>query len=318
MAGTDRPVMACIKALYMDSLCSHHAEIQYLYLIHNVYNVIILPFHLFLLYLHFRALPHRLGIPVICSSALSMVIIRFFFRNKTDNTAFRRLSFLILSPPLIKMLYFAFHDWISIVAFFSDRTCVDHRLHRNPAFGNFLIVTIGPLSATGIKTTFLLWIHPPVSHLRSVLPRPDNPVTACHHLLNHIFQAFPLKETFYRFHKSFHMLDENRSRSIDHNFRNLFILDQLLQDIQLSNALKALSRELLFSKRNEFSFDFSSASCDQGSQHLFTFASFDRSICAVNFLHEVVLALRIEEPLFCTFFLITNCSLLSDAYFSPY
>jgi segregation and condensation protein B len=29
----------------VDSLCSHHAEIQYLYLIHNVYNVIILPFH---------------------------------------------------------------------------------------------------------------------------------------------------------------------------------------------------------------------------------------------------------------------------------
>ena len=37
--------MACIQCLYMDSLCSHHAEIQYLYLIHNVYNVIILPFH---------------------------------------------------------------------------------------------------------------------------------------------------------------------------------------------------------------------------------------------------------------------------------
>ena len=33
------------ECLYMDSLCSHHAEIQYLYLIHNVYNVIILPFH---------------------------------------------------------------------------------------------------------------------------------------------------------------------------------------------------------------------------------------------------------------------------------
>lgn len=38
-------VMAGIVCLYMDSLCSHHAEIQYLYLIHNVYNVIILPFH---------------------------------------------------------------------------------------------------------------------------------------------------------------------------------------------------------------------------------------------------------------------------------
>ena len=37
--------MSCIHSLYMDSLCSHHAEIQYLYLIHNVYNVIILPFH---------------------------------------------------------------------------------------------------------------------------------------------------------------------------------------------------------------------------------------------------------------------------------
>ena len=31
--------------LYMDSPCSHHAEIQYLYLIYNVYIVIILPFH---------------------------------------------------------------------------------------------------------------------------------------------------------------------------------------------------------------------------------------------------------------------------------
>lgn len=38
-------VMPGIQCLYMDSLCSHHAEIQYLYLIHNVYNVIILPFH---------------------------------------------------------------------------------------------------------------------------------------------------------------------------------------------------------------------------------------------------------------------------------
>ena len=33
------------ECLYMDSLCSHHAEIQYLYLIYTVYNVIILPFH---------------------------------------------------------------------------------------------------------------------------------------------------------------------------------------------------------------------------------------------------------------------------------
>lgn len=33
------------KRLYMDSLCSHHAEIQYLYLMYSVYNVIILPFH---------------------------------------------------------------------------------------------------------------------------------------------------------------------------------------------------------------------------------------------------------------------------------
>ena len=45
MTGTDRPVMTCIKGLYMDSLCSHHAEIQYLHLIYTVYNVIILPFH---------------------------------------------------------------------------------------------------------------------------------------------------------------------------------------------------------------------------------------------------------------------------------
>ena len=29
----------------MDSLCSHHAAIQYLYLIYTIYNVIILPFH---------------------------------------------------------------------------------------------------------------------------------------------------------------------------------------------------------------------------------------------------------------------------------
>ena len=38
-------VMKRVKSLYMDSLCSHHAEIQYLYLIYTVYNVIILPFH---------------------------------------------------------------------------------------------------------------------------------------------------------------------------------------------------------------------------------------------------------------------------------
>lgn len=37
--------VSCLHCLYMDSLCSHHAEIQYLYLIYNVYNVIILPFH---------------------------------------------------------------------------------------------------------------------------------------------------------------------------------------------------------------------------------------------------------------------------------
>ena len=45
MTGTKTSIMAGIKALYMDSLCSHHAEIQYLYLIYTVYNVIILPFH---------------------------------------------------------------------------------------------------------------------------------------------------------------------------------------------------------------------------------------------------------------------------------
>ena len=38
-------IMSCRQSLYMDSLCSHHAEIQYLYLIYTVYNVIILPFH---------------------------------------------------------------------------------------------------------------------------------------------------------------------------------------------------------------------------------------------------------------------------------
>lgn len=43
--GSGKTYMACALCLYMDSLCSHHAEIQYLYLIHNVYNVIILPFH---------------------------------------------------------------------------------------------------------------------------------------------------------------------------------------------------------------------------------------------------------------------------------
>ena len=37
--------MSGLECLYMDSLCSHHAEIQYLYLIYTVYNVIILPFH---------------------------------------------------------------------------------------------------------------------------------------------------------------------------------------------------------------------------------------------------------------------------------
>ena len=45
MAGGQRAVMSCIHSLYMDSLCSHHAEIQYLYLIYTVYNVVILPFH---------------------------------------------------------------------------------------------------------------------------------------------------------------------------------------------------------------------------------------------------------------------------------
>ena len=38
-------VVAGVYICYMDSLCSHHAEIQYLYLIYTVYNVIILPFH---------------------------------------------------------------------------------------------------------------------------------------------------------------------------------------------------------------------------------------------------------------------------------
>ena len=45
MTGTKTSIMTGIKCLYMDSLCSHHAEIQYLYLIYTVYNVIILPFH---------------------------------------------------------------------------------------------------------------------------------------------------------------------------------------------------------------------------------------------------------------------------------
>ena len=42
---TEKLSIACGECGYMDSLCSHHAEIQYLYLIYTVYNVIILPFH---------------------------------------------------------------------------------------------------------------------------------------------------------------------------------------------------------------------------------------------------------------------------------
>ena len=45
MCRAQRSRMPGIECLYMDSLCSHHAEIQYLYLIYTVYNVIILPFH---------------------------------------------------------------------------------------------------------------------------------------------------------------------------------------------------------------------------------------------------------------------------------
>lgn len=45
MSRAQASIMPCIQCLYMDSLCSHHAEIQYLYLIYTVYNVIILPFH---------------------------------------------------------------------------------------------------------------------------------------------------------------------------------------------------------------------------------------------------------------------------------
>ena len=45
MCGSKTSVMTGIPCLYMDSLCSHHAEIQYLYSIYTVYNVIILPFH---------------------------------------------------------------------------------------------------------------------------------------------------------------------------------------------------------------------------------------------------------------------------------
>ena len=45
MTGAQTSIMAGIQCLYMDSLCSHHAEIQYLHLIYTVYNVIILPFH---------------------------------------------------------------------------------------------------------------------------------------------------------------------------------------------------------------------------------------------------------------------------------
>ena len=45
MSAGKAAVMSCVDGLYMDSLCSHHAEIQYLYLIYTVYNVIILPFH---------------------------------------------------------------------------------------------------------------------------------------------------------------------------------------------------------------------------------------------------------------------------------
>ena len=45
MPRTETSVVSCINCIYMDSLCSHHAEIQYLYLIYTVYNVIILPFH---------------------------------------------------------------------------------------------------------------------------------------------------------------------------------------------------------------------------------------------------------------------------------
>ena len=41
----DPALVAGVVRLYMDSLCSHHAEIQYLYLMYSVYNVIILPFH---------------------------------------------------------------------------------------------------------------------------------------------------------------------------------------------------------------------------------------------------------------------------------
>ena len=45
MSCSKTAFMPGVQCLYMDSLCSHHAEIQYLYLIYTVYNVIILPFH---------------------------------------------------------------------------------------------------------------------------------------------------------------------------------------------------------------------------------------------------------------------------------
>ena len=45
MSGGKASIVSGVQCLYMDSLCSHHAEIQYLYLIYTVYNVIILPFH---------------------------------------------------------------------------------------------------------------------------------------------------------------------------------------------------------------------------------------------------------------------------------
>ena len=99
----------------------------------------------------------RFGIPVICSSALSsMVIIRSSFGIKSDNT-FRKVVFPDPVPPLIKMFYFAFTAWISIVgASFPIEPVSIIVSIVILLFGNFLIVTIGPLSATGGSTTFTL------------------------------------------------------------------------------------------------------------------------------------------------------------------
>lgn len=99
----------------------------------------------------------RLAIPLICSSALSSIVMILSFSGIKPDKTFRKVVFPLPVPPLIKILYPATTKSRkkSDTSVVMDPSSIS-LLRSMGCSGKRRIVRIGPFSATGAKTTLTL------------------------------------------------------------------------------------------------------------------------------------------------------------------